>query len=56
MSGNLRGYSKVTSKGQITIPQELRNEHNINPGDTMFFIVTEKRELVIRKGPIRIDS
>jgi antitoxin PrlF len=29
--------AKVTSKGQITIPIELRNELNLKPGDQIFF-------------------
>jgi AbrB family looped-hinge helix DNA binding protein len=55
LATTLRGYSKVTSKGQITIPQDLRIEYDIKPGDTIFFLVNEKRELVLRKGPIKLS-
>lgn len=29
--------AKVTSKGQITIPVEIRTELNLEPGDQIFF-------------------
>ena len=50
----LRGSSKVTTKGQITIPQEIREELNINPSDTVYFI-TEGEKLILQKGPITIS-
>jgi len=50
----LRGSSKVTSKGQITIPQEVRREFDIKPGDTIYFIM-DGEKLVLRKGPLRIS-
>lgn len=28
---------KVGSRGQVTIPKHLREEHNIHPGDTVTF-------------------
>ncbi len=31
-------HAKVTSKGQITLPKELRNELGINVGDTIDFL------------------
>jgi AbrB family looped-hinge helix DNA binding protein len=30
-------HAKVTSKGQITIPVEVRTELNLKPGDQVFF-------------------
>lgn len=29
--------AKVTSKGQVTIPKEIREKMNLNPGDKVFF-------------------
>jgi len=49
----LSGSSKVTSRGQITVPQELREKHGIQPGDTVYFLEEEDR-ILLRKGPIRL--
>jgi len=50
----LRGSSRVTAKGQITIPQEIREESNIKPGDTIYFI-TDGEKLMLQKGPIKLS-
>ena len=50
----LRGSSKVTTKGQITIPQEIRGDFGIKPGDTVYFI-TEDGKLVLRVGPLQLS-
>lgn len=46
--------AKVTSKGQITIPKEIRDKMNLNPGDTLNFKVSEEGEIKIfpQKKPI----
>jgi AbrB family looped-hinge helix DNA binding protein len=49
----LRGSSRVTSKGQITIPQELRKEFNIKPEEIVYFIIDEER-IILQKGPIKL--
>ena len=49
----LRGSSKVTAKGQVTVPQELRGEFNIKPGDTIYFMI-ENGTLILRKGPLKL--
>ena len=54
MTAILRGSSKVTSKGQITIPQEIRKELKINTGDTIYFI-TEDEKLILRIGPLKLS-
>jgi antitoxin PrlF len=38
----------VTSKGQITIPIEVRKKHGIKTGDRLDFTENEKGELVLR--------
>ena len=50
----LRGSSKVTSKGQITIPQDVRNEFAIHPGDMIYFIV-EDTKITLQKGPLEFS-
>ena len=49
----LTGSSKVTSKGQITIPQDIRNKYKITPGDMVYFL-EEDGKLILRKGPLRL--
>ena len=49
----LIGMSKVTSKGQITIPQDVREKFEIKPGDTIYFL-EEDGKLILMKGPIRL--
>jgi antitoxin PrlF len=39
----------VTSKGQITIPIEVRRKHGIRTGDRLDFTENEKGELVLRQ-------
>ena len=47
------GSSKVTSRGQVTIPLEVREKHNIKPGDTIYFI-EENGKLILKKGPLKL--
>jgi len=47
------GSSKVTSKGQITIPQDVREKFGIKPGDTVYFLEEDGR-IILLKGPIKI--
>ncbi|MFB6262337.1 MAG: AbrB/MazE/SpoVT family DNA-binding domain-containing protein [Bradymonadaceae bacterium] len=37
----------VTSKGQITIPKELREDLGLEPGDTVHFVLREDGEVVM---------
>ncbi|WP_298269102.1 AbrB/MazE/SpoVT family DNA-binding domain-containing protein [Geobacter sp.] len=39
--------STVTSKGQITIPKEIRRLLNINPNDKVDFVVVEGRAVLV---------
>ncbi len=36
----------LTSKGQITLPKEVRNRHGLRPGDTVEFIEEDSRTYV----------
>jgi AbrB family looped-hinge helix DNA binding protein len=51
----LTGSSKVTSRGQITLPQNVREKYDIHPGDVIYFL-EKGRTLIIRKGPMKIIS
>jgi len=48
-------YSKITKKGQITIPVEYRRKYNLREGVTVAFEEEEKR-LIIRPIPDIADS
>jgi len=50
----LAGSSRVTSRGQITIPQDLRDKHNVKPGDTIYFL-EENGNLILKLGPIKLS-
>lgn len=39
--------AKVTSKGQITIPKEVRDKMNLHPGDKVLFEETQEGDVKI---------
>lgn len=43
--------AKVTSKGQITIPKEIREKLGISPGERIGFV--EKRGIFFIKKPLK---
>lgn len=43
--------AKVTSKGQITIPKEVREKLGISPGEELGFV--EKRGVFFIKKPVK---
>ncbi len=45
--------AKITSKGQITVPREVRRVLGVRPGDRLLFETDEKG---IRVRPIRTKS
>lgn len=45
---------KLTSKGQITIPQEIRRRLGLHAGDEVEFLAEEGRT-VIRRAPSKVD-
>ena len=49
------GSSKVTSRGQITIPKDIRDKYRIRPGDTIQFL-EENGKLFLRKQKHRRSS
>lgn len=44
---------QVTSKGQVTIPQDLRDELGLEPGDRVDFIKSVEGEVLVRKSLLR---
>ena len=45
--------AKLTSKGQLVIPKEIRDLLRLQPGDRIDFVVREDGEVVIR--PLVVD-
>jgi antitoxin PrlF len=39
-------HQRLTSKGQITIPQDVREYLKIKPGDEVFFVIDDRRRRV----------
>lgn len=48
--------STITSKGQITIPKAVRDALKLNAGDKIEFVVTDKREALIRPISKKVDD
>lgn len=42
--------ARVTSKGQVTIPAEVRRELGIEPGDTILFVRNEGIASIVKAG------
>jgi AbrB family looped-hinge helix DNA binding protein len=49
----LQRQAKITSKGQITVPREIRRLLGVRPGDRLLF---ESDENGIRVEPVRTES
>lgn len=49
MNGKTLGATKLSTKGQVTIPADARRRFNLNVGDVILFIV-EDDKLFLRKG------
>ena len=46
----------LTTKGQVTIPKEIRESLQLHTGDKIEIIVTENREAIIRPISKKIDD
>jgi antitoxin PrlF len=49
-------YSKLTSKGQTTIPAEVRADLGIAPGDRIEFAKLPDGQTILRKAPHPLAS
>ena len=49
----MQKQARITSKGQITVPREVRHVLRVRPGDTLLF---ESDEKGIRGRPVRTVS
>lgn len=46
-----RGQSKMTSRGQITIPSEVRERFGLKTGDVIYFLEVDG-SIVLKLGPL----
>ncbi len=47
----LMGQSKITQRGQITIPKDLRRKFDLKTGDTLYFLEVDG-SIVLKLGPL----
>lgn len=47
----LVGQSKMTSRGQITLPKEVREKFGLRGGDTLYFLEVDG-SIVLKLGPL----
>jgi len=48
--------STLTSKGQITLPKQIRQRLNVAAGDRIDFVVEENGEVVVRPALSRLKQ
>jgi len=46
----------ITTKGQVTIPKSVRDSLMLSTGDKIEFVVTNKREALIRPISKKVDE
>lgn len=51
----LRGESKMTARGQITIPKVVRNKFDLKPGDLICFLEVDGA-IVLKLGPLIVTE
>ena len=47
---------RVTTKGQVTIPKEIRDELGIEPGDEVTFVETASGYLIEKQAPTTTEG
>ncbi len=51
----LRGESRMTSRGQITLPVEVRRKYGLRSGDVICFIEVNG-SIVLKLGPLVLEE
>jgi len=46
-----RGQSRITARGQITVPMEVRKKFGLKPGDILCFLEVDG-SIVLKLGPL----
>jgi len=48
--------AKISSKGQVTVPSEVRRALQVKPGDVLIWHVESKDRVVVRRArPVDVD-
>ncbi len=47
----LVGQSKVTQRGQVTLPKDLRKKFSLRAGDVLYFLEVDG-SIVLKVGPL----
>ena len=42
-------HSKITSKGQVTIPKKVRESLGLEPGDFITYEITDEKSAILRR-------
>lgn len=50
-----RGQSKITARGQITVPMEVRRKFGLKPGDILCFLEVNG-SIVLKLGPLLLTE
>lgn len=45
------GESKITSRGQVTLPKGVRDKFGLKPGDVLYFLEVDG-SIVLKLGPL----
>lgn len=51
----MSAVAKITSKGQITLPKEVRDRHRLKPGDAVEFVERNGETIVKPKNLRAVD-
>ncbi len=46
-----RGQSRMSARGQVTIPKEVREKFDLKPGDMLCFLEVDD-SIVLKLGPL----
>lgn len=56
MKGDTVPLATLTSKGQVTIPKEVRDKLDLEAGDQLDFVVSDDGSVRLRKRALRVDD
>lgn len=51
VQATFRGQSRITQRGQVTIPKEIREKFDLKPGDILCFLEVDD-SIVLKLGPL----
>lgn len=46
----------ITTKGQVTIPKEIRDSLRLNTGDKIEFVLTDDKQALIKPVSVKVDE